>query len=272
MNEFETEDIMRERASRSYLAARKRASNGMQCEICNVTNPHLLEQVKIERDGGDLHDAHLCRNHARFLFTRKKRLSDVFDEKSDRNTVPGILIDEEWLAFQARRIQNSTLFTYPDIPYTNRLALRDRDLTIEGIEPPQFQPYDKLKAIVRKHMKIAPFSPHPDCACAVCGEARPIMIEVHHVDRERNSDRAVFLCLNHHVLITLDQEYEQPDDQSIENLDVRAEYATAIGTNGLLNLIYNYRAALSKRVPDRHEHGRSFFDNFHAPVEDVEVG
>jgi hypothetical protein len=70
--------------------------------------------------------------------------------------------------------------------------------------------------------------------------------------------------------MTLEQETEQPDEQSMEDIDERAEFAAVLGQNGLLRLIAEHRDALSKRVPERFELGRSYFEVFHAPPEEPE--
>jgi hypothetical protein len=51
-------------------------------------------------------------------------------------------------------------------------------------------------------------------ACSVCGEDDPKVIESHHLLGRNNSDEEIPLCLNHHAMITEEQNKVSPQARS----------------------------------------------------------
>ena len=259
MNEFQNETDYLARAQSAMKAQRTTRSQNETCAVCATCNPAVLREVSIEEDDGTRHRDWLCHNHAKLLYAlNKKHFPEAASAQKAKNTsvtLPRLLVDEVRIQFELNRISESVAIErmlIPPIPEPSHEIGVARELS----------------KVIRRQMIIDPLSPFPNCACFICGESRPIMIEVHHVDRERNSDRAVYLCANHHALVTQLQETEQPDERDIEEPEVRSFLAAHLGEGVLEEVDGSFRHAVRKLLKARLEVARAAIENASRPPEE----
>lgn len=262
MNEFDAEEFYLRRAQFVAKTQRLLHSHAASCEVCGARNPTLLEKATICEPDERRVQRWLCRNHAKLLYSLNKKhfpeASVAQKNSQSRVTLPRILVDEIRIHFQIETISASVSI---------QLGLADvmpaPDYVIDSAQ--------ELGKRIRRRMKIAPYSQSKDCACVICKEARPIMLEVHHVDRERNSDRAVYLCTNHHALVSHIQENEQPDERDIADTEARERVATALGEGALNEVDGSFKHALGKLLKERLEIAKAAIANAGQPPEDDDL-
>lgn len=262
MNEFETEIALHSRTQRAEKAQRILGSRDKSCSVCRVCNPTVLEKKQIKEACGSVRVALLCHNHAKLLFALNKlHFADERDNslaKKAQITPPRKLVDEFRIAFEIGWVSESV-----DIMWNLSPAVPSGMREIRSAK--------ELSRIIRRQMKFDPYSHFAECACYVCGSAIPIMNEVHHVDRERNSDRAVFLCANHHALITHYQNTEQPDERDIDDPDMRGWIAAHMGEGILGKIDASFQLAVREHLKERYQTAKAAIENMSRPAGDCDT-
>lgn len=244
MNEFESEEDLCD--DLTFAAKRERALNskGKACAVCRIPNPLLLRRIDVEEADGRISNTHLCHNHAVLVYWLNKKYfgdkSEAQKASGEKVTIPRLLIDQFRIDHEISWYRESALFFLKQSPIIPALSHK-------------FGRYDDLRKVIAKQMKRDPFKPYPACACRVCGQDRPIMIDVHHVDRERNSDRAVYLCKNHHALVTDFQERKSFDEREIGQEKFRAFVASEVGESILQQVHSVFRSGTSQKFEQRYK-------------------
>lgn len=242
MSGFQTAKETHKRATQSARRERQLKMRGQACYMCGVEDPELLKLVYLdEKNMWDKSDAVLCRNHRQLLtaYGKAGKLPPGFRPNSNVTVFDALYMEASFADMKRRSSLNNhrrwaTESAAQSIPLSDLI-----------------EDHSTVKKRLKKAMKKDPFGTHAHCYCAICHEVRPIVLEAHHVDRDGLSERAIILCLNHHTLITIEQQFH-PDKDALLLLagEYRDFVAQRLGMDVIEKLAVMQKEATSKVLFD----------------------